>query len=293
MDRLLVREKDAIPTFGRKIMRKKLALLLAGVMAATVVVTGTSQVSAAEDTSKLNLIKPGSLVVCMTLQFVPQMYLNKRGAPTGYDYELLRKLAKDLDLTLEIRNTDFNGLLAGIAAKQCDMTSVGLRRTAARELSMTYAGEYMPYQTILATQARNKREATRAAWSAAGVKITCLKGAVECAAIKDNFPNATVVEFPTQDGALLEVASGRADAGVLVTAIFGGYSKTNPGVLKRVPLDPPIGSYFGNWTVQLGNTALATRLQKWLCDAQASGLMAKTFRRAMGYPLPAEPTCVK
>jgi polar amino acid transport system substrate-binding protein len=158
---------------------------------------------------------------------------------------------------------------------------------------MTYAGEYMPYQTILATQARNKREATRAAWNVAGVKITCLKGAVECAAIKDNFPNASVVEFPTQDGALLEVASGRADAGVLVTAIFGGYSKTNPGVLKRVPLDPPIGSYFGNWTVQLGNTALATRLQKWLCDAQASGLMAKTFRRTMGYPLPAEPTCVK
>jgi len=130
-------------------MRKKLALLLAGVMAATVVVTGTSQASAAEDTSKLNLIKPGSLVVCMTLQFVPQMYLNKRGAPTGYDYELLRKLAKDLGLTLEIRNTDFNGLLAGISAKQCDMTSVGLRRTAARELSMTFAGEYMPTRRFL------------------------------------------------------------------------------------------------------------------------------------------------
>ncbi len=271
-------------------MRKKLALLLAGVMSLSVVLTGGSTASAAEDTSKLNLIKPGSLVVCMTLQFVPQMHLNARGKPTGYDYELLRKLSKDLGLKLEIRNTDFAGLLAGIASKQCDMTSVGLRRTAARELSMTFAGEYMPYGTILATQRSNKRATTVAAWNTAGTKITCLKGSVECAAIKDNFPNATAVEFPTQDGAILETASGRADGAIMATPIFAGYSKNNPGVMK-LALDKPLGSYFGNWSVQLGNTALATRLQKWLCEAQDQGFMQKTFRRTMGTSMPALPSC--
>lgn len=272
-------------------MRKKLSLLLAGVMSLTVVLTGGSSASAAEDTSKLNLIKPGSLVVCMTLQFVPQMYLNSRGKPTGYDYELVRRLARDLGLKLEIRNTDFNGLLAGISSKQCDMTSVGLRRTAARELSMTFAGEYMPYSTILAAQRSNKRAQTNAAWNTAGTKITCLRGAVECAAIKDNFPNATVVELPDQNAAILEVASGRADGGVMTTPVFSGYAKNNPGVLKRIDLDKPLGSYFGNWTVQLGNTALSARLQKWLCDGVESNFLQKTFRRTMGNAMPTIPTC--
>jgi ABC-type amino acid transport substrate-binding protein len=272
-------------------MRKKLALLLAGVMALTLPVTGASTASAAEDTSKLNLMKSGSLVVCMTLQFVPQMHLNARGKPTGYDYELLRKLAKDLGLKLEIRNTDFNGLLAGIASKQCDMTSVGLRRTAARELSMTYAGEYMPYGTVLAAPRGSKRAETIAAWNVAGTKITCLKGSVECAAIKDNFPNATVSEFPTQDGAILEAASGRADGAVMATPVFAGYSKNNPGVMKLVNFGKPLGEYWGNWTVQLGNAALAKRLQTWLCDAVESNFLQRTYRRAMGSPIAAVPVC--
>ena len=266
-------------------MRKKLSLLLAGVMSLTVVLTGSGTASAAEDTSKLNLMKSNTLVVCMTLQFVPQMYLNARGKPAGYDYQLLRKLTKDLGLKLEIRNTDFSGLLAGISSKQCDLASVGLGRTAAREQSMTYAGQYMPYETVLAAQSKDKRAGQISAWNVAGTKLTCLRGATACTRIKETFPNATAVEFTTQDAAILEVASGRADGVILETAIFGGYTKKNPGVLKRVNLEKDINKYWGNWTVQLGNTALATRLQSWLCENDESGFIAKTFRREMGYKI--------
>lgn len=272
-------------------MRKKLALLLAGVMSLTVVLTGGSTASAAEDTSKYNLIKPKTLVVCMTLLYVPQMYLNARNKPTGYDYELLRRLSKDLGLKLEIRNTDFNGLLAGIASKQCDMTSVGLGRTAVREQSMTYAGQYMPYTTVLATQRNNKRAATNAAWNTAGTKITCVNGTVECTAIEEFFPNATAVKFPDQNGATLEVASGRADGAILTTPIFAGFSRNNPGVLKLVEFGKPLRSYFGNWTVQLGNKAFADRLQGWICDNLETEFIQKTFRRTMGTKMPEVPAC--
>jgi ABC-type amino acid transport substrate-binding protein len=292
MNQLPVRERERNhPTFGRKKMRKKLSLLLAVAMSLSVVLTGGSAASAAEDTSKLNLMKPKSLVVCMTLLYVPQMHLNSRGKPTGYDYELLRQLSKDMGLKLEIRNTDFNGLLAGIASKQCDMTSVGLRKTAVREQSMTFAGEYMPYSTILATQRGNKRADTNAAWNTAGTKITCVRGTVECAAIKDNFPNATAVEFPDQNGATLEAASGRADGALMTTPIFAGYSKNNPNVLRQVKLDKPLGSYFGQWSVQLGNTAFASYLQQWICEGLESGMIQKTFRRTMGTAMPSVPSC--
>jgi ABC-type amino acid transport substrate-binding protein len=272
-------------------MRKKLSLLVAAMMSLTVLMTGAGSASAKEDTSKLNLIKKNTLVVCMTLQFVPQMYLDARGRPTGYDPDVVRKLARSLGLKLEIRNTDFTGLLAGIGSGQCDLASVGLGRTAAREQSMTYVKEYMPYNTILAASFNDKTPGTTAAWNVAGKKITCLKGSVSCTKATEIFPNATAVEFTTQDGAILEVASGRADGVILETAIFGHYNKNNPRTLKVAKLDKDINRYFGWWTVRLGNTALQQRLQTWLCEQQANGSLARIYRQNMRQPMEPLPAC--
>ena len=272
-------------------MRKKLSLLVAAMMSLTVLMTGAGSASAKEDTSKLNLIKPGKLVVCMTLQFVPQMYLNSSGRPTGYDPDLVRKVARDLGLRLEIRNTDFTGLLAGIGSGQCDLASVGLGRTAAREQSMTYVKEYMPYNTILAAGFNDKTPGTTAAWNVAAKKITCLKGSVSCTKLTEIFPNATKVEFTTQDGAILEVASGRADGAILETAIFGNYNKNNPRTLKIAKLEKDINRYFGWWTVRLGNTALAERLKTWVCENDESGWLDRAYKRNMRQNMEPLPAC--
>ncbi len=271
-------------------MRKKLSLLVAAAMTLTVALTGAGGALAAEDTSKLNLVTPGKLTVGMTLQFPPQMYLNARSKPAGYDYQLLRKLARDLGLELEIKNMAFAGLIPGLVAKQFDMVSVGLGKNPDREKSMTYVGEYMPYSTILVSGKNSKRAATIDAWNVAGTKITALGGSLAASKIKEVFPKATLVEFPTQDAAFLEVASGRADAIVAEANLFGYFSKNNPGLLKAVPLVPNLRDYYGHWTVQLGNTALQTRLKTWLCANNSSGFISTTFRREMGYKMPALPT---
>lgn len=272
-------------------MRKKLSLLVALAMSLTVALTGSGAASAKEDTSKLNLVKPGSLVVGMTLQFPPQMYLNSRQQPAGYDYELLKRLARDLGLKLEIKNMDFSGLIPGLVAKQFDMVSVGLGKRPERELSMTYVVPYMPYSTILVQAKSDKTGATIADWNVAGKKITALKGSLAAQKIKDTFPNATLVEFPTQDAAFLEVASGRANGIVAEANLFGFFNKNNGGLLRQVPLSEDLNKYFGWWTVQLGNKALQSRVQEWFCDKQERGVVASIFRQQMGYKQPALPAC--
>lgn len=272
-------------------MRKKLSLLVAIAMSLTVALTGSTSANASVDTSKLNLVKKGSLVVGMTLQFPPQMYLNAKGKPTGYDYQLLKKLAKDLGLKLEIRNMAFAGLIPGLVAKQFDMVSVGLGKNPDREKSMTYVGEYMPYSTILVAGRNDKTAATTAAWNVAGKKITALQGSLAATKVKEVFPNATLVEFPTQDAAFLEVASGRADGIVAEANLFGYFNKTNPGLLKKVALPQDLRNYYGFWTVQLGNTALQETLKSWLCEQNESGFLARSFRVHMGYTMPPLPKC--
>lgn len=271
-------------------MKKKISILVAAALAVSAAVfAGGTSASAAENTTALNLVKPGTLVVGMTLQFKPQMYLDESGNPAGYDVALVKRLASDLGLKLEIKNMDFGGLIPGLVSKQFDLVSVGLTNTAERAKSITFAREYVPYSTGLYASRKSTRAASISAFNAAGVKITALQGSTAAKLVKSTFPNATLVEFPQQNNAFLEVASGRADGVVVEDYLANDYSKSNPGQIVQVKLAKPIDVGYGSWAVQLGNTALKNRLNKWLCSKQKTRTLATIYKKEMGFnmaPLP-------
>src|SRR5689334_4614243 len=93
--------------------------------------SGDSGAAKSESTAASNGFKPlnaGQLTVGMNLQFKPEMYLDN-GEPAGYDVDLLKELAPDLNAKLNIQNLDFNGLIPGLQSKKFDMVSVGLTPT--------------------------------------------------------------------------------------------------------------------------------------------------------------------
>ena len=272
-------------------MRKKISLAaIAGLVASTVIFAGANT-SANANSNPLNLVKPGSLVVGMTLQFKPQMYLDEAGKPAGYDVELVKRLAKSLRLKLEIKNMDFAGLIPGLVSKQFDLVSVGLTKNPDREKSIQFVREYMPYTTVLAARSGDSTGATKALWNVAGKKITALQGAAASRIVKADFPNTTLVEFPQQNDAFLEVVSKRADAIVVEENLLNQFNKTNPGQLAKIKLPAPLSQAFGQWTVQLGNNALDAKLTRWLCTNQEGGYLASVFKKTMGYTQPALPEC--
>ncbi len=63
---------------------------------------------------------------------------------------LLKALAKQWGVKLDIKNLDFNGLIPGLVAKKFDMVSVGLSATPERRKSISFSRPYVPYAQILA-----------------------------------------------------------------------------------------------------------------------------------------------
>lgn len=273
-------------------MRKKISLAaIAALVASSVIFAGANTSANADTKNRLNLVKPGSLIVGMTLQFKPQMYLDEAGKPAGYDVALVKRLAKALRLKLEIKNMDFAGLIPGLVSKQFDLVSVGLTKNPDREKSIQFVREYMPYTTVLAARTGDSTGNTKGVWNVAGKKVTALQGAAASRIVKADFPNTTLVEFPQQNDAFLEVVSRRADAIVVEENLLNQFNKTNPGQLKKVSLPAPLSEAFGQWTVQLGNNALDAKLTRWLCSNQEGGYLAKVFKKTMGYTQPALPEC--
>ncbi len=270
-------------------LRRGVVVAALALAALAIAVVGASAKSEAPG-NPYNLKSPGTLVVGMNLQYKPQMYLD-HGKPAGYDVVLLKALAKDLKVKLDIKNLDFNGLIPGLVSKKFDMVSVGLSPTPERKKQVTFSRAYVPYAQILAMQASDTTPATIAAWNSSDKTITSLQGSTAEQLVKKTFPNATSKSFPDQNAAFLEVATGRADGIVVENYLLAQFNKSNPGKLKEAPFAKPLHVEYGTWAVQKGNFALVRRLNAFICKTQKSGKLAAYYKAAHGAKLPPMPAC--
>ena len=133
------------------------------------------------------------------------------------------------------------------------MISVGLVPRPPRLLQMYFTDSYVPYEQVLVAAADTDREPTIEAYNTAGTTITALQGATAADQVTTLFPEATLSEFPQQDAAFLEVASGRADAIVVESYLAERFIQANPDTLAIVPLDAPLQIEFGAYAIPLGD----------------------------------------
>jgi ABC-type amino acid transport substrate-binding protein len=268
-----------------------LAAVAVIVTAAAVVGGAAAKQQARTAANPYNLISPGTLTVGMNLQYKPEMYLDAKGNPAGYDVVLLKALAKQMNLKLKIENLDFNGLIPGLVAKKFDMVSVGLSATPERKKAVSFSRAYVPYAQILAVQANDTTPATIAAWNDSSKTITSLQGSTAEQLVKSTFPNAKSQSFPDQNAAFLEVATGRANAIVVENYLLAQFDKSNPGKLKQAAFPKPLHVEYGSWAVQKGNSSLVKYLNSFICKVQSSGQLATFYKQTEGATLPPMPGC--
>jgi ABC-type amino acid transport substrate-binding protein len=245
----------------------------------------SSHVAAADDESGSvldEIIERGELRVGMTLQFEPEMYLDDDNQPAGYDVELLNLLATDLGVELVIENQEFDALIPGLLAGQWDMISVGLVPRPPRLLQMYFTDAYVPYEQVLVAAADSDRESTIEGYNVEGTTITALQGSTAAEQVTTQFPNATLAEFPQQDTAFLEVASGRADAIVVESYLAERFIQANPDQLAVVALDAPLQIEFGSYAIPLGDDKFLTYLNSWLQYYKNNGTLDRIYDEVFG-----------
>ena len=228
------------------------------------------------------IVDRGELRVGMTLQFEPQMYLDGSGEPAGYDVELMNLLAEDLGVELKIENQEFDALIPGLLAGQWDLISVGLVPRPPRLLQMYFSDSYVPYDQVLVAPADTDKDATIAAYNASGVTITALQGSTAADQVTTQFPEASLAEFPQQDAAFLEVASGRADAIVVESYLAERFIQANPGQLEVVDLGAPLQIEFGAYALPLGDDVFLNYMNRWLQYYKNNGTLDSIYDEVFG-----------
>jgi ABC-type amino acid transport substrate-binding protein len=254
--------------------------------------SGSGAAKSSEASTGLKPINAGQLTVGMNLQFKPEMYLDN-GEPAGYDVDLLKELAPDLKVKLNIQNLDFNGLIPGLQSKKFDMVSVGLSPTPERKQVVDFTRAYVPYALVLGVPSKDASSVTSVdQLNAKGKTITALQGSTGEQLAKKLFPNAKVQGFPDQNAAFLEVATGRADGIVVEDYLLAQFSASNAGKLDKAAIDKPLDVQYGSWAVPKGNEEFVKYLDTWLCKAQGDGTLERLYKKDFAVDeLPPMPPC--
>ncbi|MGC2241976.1 MAG: transporter substrate-binding domain-containing protein [Acidimicrobiia bacterium] len=194
---------------------KRLTRLVATVAALALVLAACGSDSGSSG-SDLNLVKDGTLTVCTDAPYKPMEFEDSsaEGGYTGFDIELMRAIADDLGLSLEVNNTGFDPITSGLAMEggSCDVAAASITITEEREQNIDFSDPYFTAdQSLLAADGSGLTDLA----SSGGMSIAVQTGTTGEQYAEDNAPDDTeLVSFENPGDMFLALEAGNV-VGVL------------------------------------------------------------------------------
>ncbi len=203
---------NALKTLGRG----ALAILMTGLMTVGVLSNAAAAQSAQQQLSSesvLEIIKKRGVIKVGMSTFVPWAMRDKKGELVGFEIDVAKKLAADMEVEVQFVPTAWDGIIPALIAGKFDVIIGGMSIRPQRNLTVNFT---IPYAHSGMGIAANKKLAADLAWpdgyNSPKVTLTCRRGATSCNAAQDLFPKASLRRFDDDVQAAQEVLNGNAHA---------------------------------------------------------------------------------
>ncbi len=208
---------------------------------------------------------PGRIRVATDATYPPFESVEASGAIVGFDVDLVRAIAREAGLGVEVINQPFDGILPGLQQGKYDAVISCLTITPERAREVAFTDPYFDAGQVVAVRAAEK-----------GIGgIADLKG--RTIAVQRNttgqlaaekVEGSSVKAFDAIEPAFLELLAGRADAVINDDPTTRLFAKAHPGV--RIVGVPFTEERYGI-AVRRGDAALLAKLNGGLAKVRASG----------------------
>lgn len=248
---------------------KRAAFLL---MPLSLCVLALSALSAHAQVDTIKKIKDrGTLPVCMA-ESIPMAVRNPTtGEWSGYNIEMAKDLAATLGVKLEIVDLQIATIIPALLGGKCDILMAPIFATAARAQVVAFTEPYSTTSEKLLVRADSKVTSMKQL-DDPQFTITVPAGSGQEADARKLWPKATVKPIVSDYSYsfLLEVASGRADAGLAAEQEANIFIKQNPQANLKI-LEPqavlnPITRSYG---VRPDDWHFVNFLNVWLSTAKS------------------------
>ncbi len=260
-------------------MKKSSALVAVILLLAMSVLTACSSSSSGGGDGSLDRVKKaGKLVICVDDAYAPMEFHDEKGNLVGFDVDMMAVVAEKLGVKSEWKPTAWDGIIASLKSKQCDMIVSSMNITDERKKEVNFTDAYHQMGQVMMVAKGNPKKLNTLK-DLEGKTIAVQIGTTNAEAAKA-VKGATVKEFDTFPMAMQEVANGRADATIADTPVGKYYLVQNPnlGEVVGAEIDPlPVGG-----AIRKEDNQLREAVNKALADMTKDGTMEKTKAKWFG-----------
>lgn len=158
------------------------------------------------------ILKRGKLIAAVQTQGPPVSFVNRDGARVGHAIDLVKLMAEDMGVELEMRDFDFRGLIPAAVAGQVDIIAADMAPTPSRSLQLSFSNEFYAEPVVLYAQ-RESGFSKAEELNRSGLSIAVAQGSANRRILERDFPEAAIVEFAGGGPALAQAAAAdRVDA---------------------------------------------------------------------------------
>jgi polar amino acid transport system substrate-binding protein len=184
---------------------------LRGVLLLAVVITLVATACAKGASGDYKLVKADTLTVCTDAPYEPFEYQDANGNWTGFDMDLISKIADGLGLKLEVTIQPFDGIWLQPQAGACDLVVSAMTITPDRSAAALFSDPYFDADQSLLIRKSDEGTLTSLA-DMAGKTIGVQTGTTGEIYAKDNAPaDATLKSFDEPAAMFLALQSGDID----------------------------------------------------------------------------------
>lgn len=198
-----------------------------------------------ESVSKMEQIKKdGKLILGTSADYPPyEFHLLKDGQDTivGFDIAIAQAIADEFGVELEIKDMNFDGLLAALVSGNVDIVLSGMTPTEERRQNVDFSDIY--YQAVHGAVIR-KADAAKYASDPASLKdvmIGAQKGAIQVGIAKTQIKGVTgadvdnnhpqIKELGTLPDLIMELKNNKVEAVISELPVAEAYVKANPDLM--------------------------------------------------------------
>lgn len=157
----------------------------------------------------------------------------------GFDVDIAKRITQELGFELEIRDSDFNGLIPALQAGRADFVMAGMTPTPERKKNVDFSDFYYEAKnTIVAKKGSNLKKPEDLAGKKVGVQL----GSIQEKEAK-KFKDVKLASLNKTSEIIQEIKSGRIKAAIIEDTIAKGFIANNSDLeFKTIPNTEASGS---------------------------------------------------
>ena len=223
--------------------------------------------------SKGELKENGKLIVATNAEFQPFEYMDSNQI-VGIDVDISNQIAKDMGVTLQISNMNFDSVVTSVITGKADLGVAGLSKTPDRAKSVDFSEAYYDASQVIIVRKDNTDITGKDTLK--GKKVAVQKGTTGDKLATDIVGDANMTRFNATTDAISALNDKKVDAVVIDSFPAKVFVKQNTGLQI---VGSPLTSEQYCIAVRKGNTKLLQAVNKSIEKLKSSGQLDKIIKK--------------